>query len=363
VTANSRRPPDRSSRSRTRGKRGKRRRGLWWEKLTNGDLLDVRICDLDLSIDGTALESRIQTLHDELDRAGLSFRPHVWLSSDWFTPDGVIGFAVPFFLAHPRLARIEHQQMFEVEGGTHAWCMKLLRHETGHAIDNAYRLHWKKRWRETFGRFSERYDFEYIPNPASRHHVQHLGYWYSQSHPAEDFAETFAVWLRPGGRWRALYHGWPVLRKLEFVAEVMQSIGTSKPVVKSRARPESLSTLRMTLREYYADRKQTYVEDEHDRIIDSYLIRLFSDEPAFSRRETAAAFLRRFQTELRNRVAYLTRQPRYLVEQAIDAMVRRCRTLGLRVMRSTSEGRVDATILITILTMHFVHDRRTRYRR
>ena len=30
--------------------------------------------------------------------------------------------------------------MLEVEGGEHEWCMRILRHEAGHAIDNAYRL-------------------------------------------------------------------------------------------------------------------------------------------------------------------------------------------------------------------------------
>jgi len=28
--------------------------------------------------------------------------------------------------------------MLEVEGGTKDWCMKILRHETGHALDTAY---------------------------------------------------------------------------------------------------------------------------------------------------------------------------------------------------------------------------------
>ncbi|MEO2169349.1 MAG: UvrD-helicase domain-containing protein, partial [bacterium] len=37
-----------------------------------------------------------------------------------------------------KLVRLEHTKMLEVEGGTHTWCMKLLRHETGHALDNAY---------------------------------------------------------------------------------------------------------------------------------------------------------------------------------------------------------------------------------
>ncbi len=69
-----------------------------------------------------------------------AFEPHFWLSAEWFSPDGVPGVAIPFYLAHPRLEKLERAQMLEVEGGTPDWCMKILRHEAGHAIDNAYRL-------------------------------------------------------------------------------------------------------------------------------------------------------------------------------------------------------------------------------
>ena len=42
-------------------------------------------------------------------------------------------------------------------------------------------------------------------------YVLHLGHWYAQSHPTEDFAETFAVWLPPRSRWRSQYAGWPAM--------------------------------------------------------------------------------------------------------------------------------------------------------
>ena len=100
----------------------------------------MRMCDLPVRIEGTPLADRIEQLGSELAARGLRFRPHFWLSDEWFTPDGVPGVAIPFYLAHPRLMRLERKQMLEVEGGTEAWCMKILRHEAGHAIDNAYRL-------------------------------------------------------------------------------------------------------------------------------------------------------------------------------------------------------------------------------
>ena len=118
----------------------RRRRGPKpvWAGWPDEKLLDVRICDLGLTIEGTPLERQIAEVNQELDARGIVFRAHYWLSDDWFTPNGVPGIAIPFYLAHPRLARLELSQMLEVEGGTRAWCMRILRHEIGHAIDNAY---------------------------------------------------------------------------------------------------------------------------------------------------------------------------------------------------------------------------------
>jgi len=321
----------------------------------------VRLCDLGLTIEGTALETRVEQLYEELERAGLKFRPHVWLSTSWFTPDGVTGFAVPFYLAHPRLARIEHRQMFEVEGGNHSWCMKLLRHEAGHALDNAYRLHWRASWRKTFGNFSRPYRQTYLPNPTSKRFVQNLDYWYSQSHPAEDWAECFAVWLQPGSRWRRRYADWPALRKLEYVDRLMSEL-PDRPRVVSRRRPDSLPRLRTTLREHYAQKQEHYGMG-HPGDYDQLLSRLFTDDPGYQHRPTATSFLRRHRQELRERVAALTGQYRYVVDQALREMIGGCKKLGLRLMRSERETRIGAAILLAVVTGRFLADRRREFSR
>src|ERR1700704_5414343 len=89
-----------------------------WTALSDEKLLEVRMCDLGLTIAGTELEAR-----------GLAFKPHYYLSDEWFTPDGVPGIAIPFYLAHPRLAKLENAEMLEVEGGDHDGCLRILRHE------------------------------------------------------------------------------------------------------------------------------------------------------------------------------------------------------------------------------------------
>ena len=156
----------------------------------------MRIKDLGLTIEGTWLQGCVEKLYDELDERLLRFKPHVWLSDDWFSPNNIPGFAIPFYLAHPRLRRLEHDQFLDVEGASRAECMRIMRHEAGHAFQHAYQLHRRRRWQELFGKSSTRYPEYYRPNPASKKYVQHLRLWYAQSHPDEDFAETFAVWLR-----------------------------------------------------------------------------------------------------------------------------------------------------------------------
>ncbi|MCA9127165.1 MAG: putative zinc-binding metallopeptidase [Planctomycetales bacterium] len=323
--------------------------------LSDEELLDLRMCDLGLSISKTFIEERVEQLYLELAERGISFRPHCWLSDEWFSPDGVPGIAIPFYLAHPRLMRLERKQVLEVEGGTHEWCMKILRHEAGHAIDTAFRLRRRKSYRETFGRVSVPYPNYYRPKPYSRNFVLHLDMWYAQSHPVEDFAETFAVWLRPRARWRAQYRDWPALKKLEFVSEEMKGLAGKKPLVNTRAYVDPLRSLKKTLREHY-ERKRAHYGLEHPSFYDRDLRKLFSDKPEHSRQPTASAFLRRFRTELRKSVAKWTGEYQYTIDQVLSEMIERCRELNLRLAASESEAKRDVMILLTVQTMNFLHE-------
>ncbi len=329
-----------------------------WVNLPDKELLELRFSDLGLRLETSLLARRVKRLHAELAAKGLRFRPHVWLSSEWFSPDGVPGVAMPFYLAHPRLERLERRQMFEIEGGTQASCMRILRHETGHAIDSAYRLHRQKRWREAFGRWSTPYASEYVPKPYSKSFVMHLDLWYAQSHPAEDFAETFAVWLNPRSDWRKRYARWPALKKLEVVDEVMRGIATRVPPVRVRERTEQLSTLRTTLREHYAQKQVRYGAVAGE-LFDPLLRRLFP-EPSAGDESTgpgkpAARFLRRHRAALRRAVSTWTGQFQYTVDQVLVEMIERAEELDLRVRRDEAEALADATVVLTVQTLEHLH--------
>lgn len=327
--------------------------------MSDEQLLDMRICDLKLSIRGTPLERRIEQLNGELAHRGLKFRPNCWLSDDWFSPDGIPGIAIPFYLAHPRLIRLERKQLLEVEGGTHDWCMKILRHEAGHAIDTAFRLRRKARYRDHFGNWSQPYPESYQPVPSSKDYVLHLDMWYAQSHPLEDFAETFAVWLRPGSRWRTRYRDWPAIEKLELIDDFMKSINGTKPKVQSRRTTEPVSRIRRTLRTHYRRKREHYGVD-FPSIYDNDLRKLFSCDPAHRRDVTAAAFLSRIRGELRTTVARWTGEYSYTIDQVVQEMIERCRELKLRLAAPVEESKRDAMILVAVRTTNFLHEGRHR---
>ena len=107
--------------------------------MSENELLQTRICDLPISLaDHPLIPARIQKLHQELQQKNIRFRPHIWISDDWFSPDGHPGFAIPFYLLHPRLTMLEKKYIGFAEGTNQKEFMMLLRHETGHAVDNAF---------------------------------------------------------------------------------------------------------------------------------------------------------------------------------------------------------------------------------
>ncbi len=246
-----------SSAARRPGQRSPR-----WADWDDEALLDLRLCDLGLRVRGSTVEADVERLYGELARRGIAFRPHVWLSDSWFSPDGVPGIAVPFFAAQPRLCRLERRLIGEAEGGSGRWRMQLLRHEAGHALDTAYRLRRRADFRRVFGRVSQPYPRVYVARPASRDYVLHLPSWYAQSHPTEDFAETFAVWLGPKRRWRREYAGWPALEKLELVDRLMSEIAGTPPRNRDRTTIAPLHTNRRTLRAHYRHKQRRYADVE-----------------------------------------------------------------------------------------------------
>jgi Putative zinc-binding metallo-peptidase len=307
-----------------------------WETLSDDQLLSLRFCDLKLKVQGTDLQDAILRLYRELEMRGIRFRPHYWLAQEWFSPDGIPGIAIPFYLAHRRLMSIERHFMREVEGGNRNWLMRILRHEAGHAIDSAYRLRRRGRWRAVFGPASLPYPDAYRPRPGSRRFVQHLGAWYAQAHPTEDFAETFAVWLKPHSSWRREYLGWPAYEKLEFIDTLAKDIGPSRPLVSDRGTIEDVAHETRTLREHYEQKLARYRMPRRSGA-DELLLKVFTTAPRSRGRPRAASVLRELRKPLRQQILRSGAFSEYLVHQVLRLMIERSEALNLYLRGSRRE--------------------------
>jgi hypothetical protein len=327
------------------------RRKFAWASLPDEELLKLRLKDLKVTVEGTWLEECLAKLHEELAERGIRVRPHAWISNEWFCPEGTPGIAIPFYLAHPRLMALERKMIIDVEGGTWSECMNILRHEAGHVVQHSHQLQRLRRWQQLFGPSSKRYPRYYRPNPASKNFVQHLRLWYAQSHPDEDFAETFAVWLRPRSGWRTRYEGWPALKKLEYVDELMAEIATQRPQSAPRERVDPLSQLTETLAEHYKKKQAIYAVDT-PTTYDRDLLRLFSADPRHRRSQPASLFIRRHRARIRELVAKWTGEYQLTLDAVLDDMLVRCRELNLRAVGPQRKLMMDFTVLLTAKTMH-----------
>ena len=317
---------------------------------TDEELLRTRICDLKLQIRGTELESRIEKFHAELAAKGISFKPICYLGDEWFCPEGSATIAIPFYLAHPRLKRLEAKMMMEVEGDTEAWCLRLLRHEMGHVLNHAFLLWKDKRWQKLFGSPSLEYSESFRARPYSKRFVRHLDGYYAQSHPEEDFAETIAIWLTPDLDWRQQYRDWKALEKLEYVDKLMHELAGKPPLVFSKSKISDASRLRSRLEAHYKRRRRTYAQEFPD-FFDADLKRLFSEASESPSSERAAVFLRRTNKLILNAVSTWTGEPKFTISRLLRALTERCADLDLR-LKAESAG-VEITAYLATLAAHY----------
>jgi hypothetical protein len=321
-----------------------------WASLSDQDLLERRISKLGLRLEGTSLEPLIRQFQDELSAKGLVFHPPCHIGDEWFVPVGIPAIFIPFFLVHDRLRALEKTMMLEVEGGTKEWFMKLIRHEAAHAYSYAYRLPKKKKWQEHFGRTSrDQTPDVYHPQPFSRSYVVNLDDWYAQSHPDEDFAETFAVWLAPEVDWRARYSGWKALEKLEYVDELMRSLAGKPPLHAPEYRAAEYDCLNLKLKTYYARKRKLYA-DTYPDFYDADLRQLFSAPAGI----TAARYLRLRRRRLMNAVCQWTNEKKFRVNKLLARLAERCDQLDLHVLNDDPEQDFRVTSFITTLVMNYL---------
>src|SRR6266571_2901877 len=274
-----------------------------WPSLSDEELLERRISKLGLRLEGTTPEPMIRQLYEELSAHGLVFHPPCHIGDEWFVPIGIPAIFIPFFLVHDRLRALERTMMLEVEGGTKEWFMQLMRHEAGHAY----------------------------------------------SHPDEDFAETFAVWLTPGLDWRKRYAGWKALQKLEYVDELMRSLAGKPPVHAPKYRAADYDCLNVKLKTYYARKRKLY-EDTYPGFYDADLRQLFAAPAGIK----ASSYLRQRRRRLMNSVCQWTNEKKFRVNKLLSRLIDRSDELGLYVQNDDPQQDFRVASYITTLVMNYL---------
>jgi hypothetical protein len=322
--------------------------------LSDEELLASRICDLRIPVREVSLiHGCFSRLRNELRRKGLLVSPHLWVSDEWYSPDGVCGFAVPFYLLHPRLIRLAEGYLSEAEGSHRDWCMKLMRHEMGHVMDNAYRLRRRRLRQKLFGLSSVPYPVEYSPVPYSTKYVRNLDSWYAQAHPDEDWAETFAVWLNPSSSWRQKYKNTEARAKLDYMNEVMKSLEGVKPSVVDRSVDLRAGDITKTIQESFEEKRTGLTYDEVG-FFDEDLKRIFSQTKDPKKPMSAGKFIGNYRSKIRDHVCNWTGHDRHKLKFIMDHMCSRCDELKLFLQYNSEETLLELTAMLTAKTASFL---------
>jgi len=316
-------------------------------------ILRRRIDRLGLKLERSPVERFVRQLQREVRRKGIHrFQAVCYLTDEWGCPDRQPIIGIPFYLADPKLARLE-KKMNDLEDARKI--MMYLRHEAGHAFNYAYRLYDSPRWRQLFGPFRRPYREDYRPVPFSRRFVRHLEGWYAQKHPDEDFAETFAVWLTPGSRWRRRYRDWPAMRKLLYVDRIVRRFGPKDPVVEQGQTDLTVSEMKVTVQEFY---RRTARQNRADvkLALEGDLADIFHRPAGTSNGLIPAAeVIQRHRVDLTDKIAYWTGVKREVVRALVESMRRHCREgklVGVR--RREPAYLVELSAYGTALAMNYL---------
>lgn len=325
------------------------------------ELLKQRICDLDLRIEGTQLGLVVDRFKHELrDRGFIRVQPAFYLSSEWGVVEGTTAIALPFYLADERLRKVQETIGGIVEGTSDEDILRYLRHEMGHVLNYAYRLYEREEWSLLFGPMARPYTEEYRAIPFSPDYVRHLPGNYAQKHPDEDWAETFAVWMDAAVDWRVLFGDGPgALKKLEFCDRVCAEIAPRDPLVSDNSLDEDVSTIRLTLEDFYKDggAREVLVP----RSLDGDLRGIFapSSMPRTAegaRMGSAAALLKRRQDTLAVTVFRWTGVDPAVIRPILAHLVKRARDMNLTYpLAERDTVLIHVSAFLTTLAMNYVY--------
>jgi hypothetical protein len=326
------------------------------DEISYQKFLTTRICDLDLDVNESMVPC-LKRLKKELRGHRISLWPDFYFGNEWGCMNKRISISIPFYLAAPELKELEGDVPKNEE------IMKILRHETGHAVNYAYKLWQQKDWKETFGDFNKKYrdGYLYRVNPWSKSYVRHLHYLgdphYAQKHPDEDWAETFAIWLDPRSHWADKYRNWPnALEKLSYVDRLMKEIAGENPLNTKKKRDGEYATIEETVSEWWGldgeildQELQEYLKDMNELFV----------KPSNGLRKLLPAWklIRKYARLLTEEVSlWISGSNKHTVRRRLRQWEAICKSASLGYPREGEERLlVELTTLLTYYVVDGVH--------
>ncbi|MCU1306241.1 MAG: hypothetical protein JWN45_936 [Acidobacteriaceae bacterium] len=317
------------------------------------ELLSKPIRDLGLKLEGSSVERFVHQLYRELEQKGLKkFRPLVYLSDEWGCPSEEPVIGIPFYLADPKLQKLE-REMNDLEDSRQI--MMYMRHEAGHAFNYAYQLYKTPEWHDLFGSFRKPYRENYKPIPFSRGFVRHMEGWYAQKHPDEDFAETFAVWMTPRSNWRKRYEGWGAMQKLKYMDRIGRKLGNVDPFRPQGNTDLTVEEMEDTVEQFYQNHAVD-ARDGNELLLDNDLKDIFN---VSSRKRKgvrpAVDFLRENRKVITDKLTYWTGVQRPLIKNLLEAIEKRLTDLNLKAeVSSEKQYLTELTVFCTAMAMNYL---------
>jgi hypothetical protein len=135
----------------------------------------------------------------------------------------------------------------------------------------------------------------------------------------------------------------------------MKEIRGLPAAIRSRRHVDSLRQNHKTLRQHYEEKRKRYRVDV-TQFYDMELRRLFSNDPKFANRESAASFLERMRPQVAHLLANWTGHYQYTINQMLGEVIERCRKLKLRLPKPERAVMRDALVMLTVQTMNYIHN-------
>jgi hypothetical protein len=351
-------------------KKRKTRELLYGRDTLKLEILTTPINKLGLQVKGTLIDEAIRRTREDLARVGITLNPTFYISNGYGCVEGTTNVGVGFYDCNEFLRELN--QEFRGFRYDPADILQIMRHEVGHAFCYAYKLYRTKEFRHLFkvkGHFFHTYP-EHTgrkPNPWSADFVNPAGDFYAQTHPDEDFAETFSVWLTPEIDWLGQFRSKPgALKKLAYVEKVVADFGRQEPLLNnggSNALDLPVDQLSMTVAQFLGARP-SQVNSYRRRAtgyVDPDLRELFQGPPRilplkrFQREyRRASRFLHTYKRLLVNRVSHWVDVDDYVVSDLIDKLALRARATDRYVKVADIEKKlIEVTTYLTVLCRNY----------